>query len=355
MFVHYSDGVIDRSSRTAEHVALFRALETVRPGGGLFRDPPARRLLPRRHRTVIALSRLPGVHGALVRYIDRRWSGGPRASAVVRTRLIDGWLADALTGRASLPGATPPGDAAVEGRAAVESRAAVEGGGGLPGDGLPADAAADGGGGDGGEGGGARQVVLLGAGFDSRAHRAPPGATYFEVDHPATQATKRRRLGRDARPGVVFAPADLAVDDLGTVLRAAGFDPSLRTVVIWEGVTNYLDAAAVDATLRGLVALCPTGSTVVFTYVDCGVLDGTATFAGAAEWHDAVRREGEPWTFGLDPAEVPGYLRERGLDLVEDLSTRDAAQRLLPPSRRAEPTAEFYRVALAHVSGGGGR
>ncbi len=292
--------MIDRSSRTAEHVALFRALETVRPGGGLFRDPPARRLLPRRHRTVIALSRLPGVHGALVRYIDRRWSGGPRASAVVRTRLIDEWLAGALT--------------------------------------AP---------------GGARQVVLLGAGFDSRAHRAPPGATYFEVDHPATQATKRRRLGRAARPGVVFAPADLAADDLGAVLRAAGFDPALRTVVIWEGVTNYLDAASVDATLRGLAALCPAGSTVVFTYVDRGVLDGTATFAGAAEWHEAVRREGEPWTFGLDPAEVPAYLADRGLRLVEDLSTRDAARRLLPPSRSAEPTAEFYRVARALVTGGG--
>jgi O-methyltransferase involved in polyketide biosynthesis len=315
--------MIDRSSRTAEHVALFRALETVRPGGGLFRDPPARRLLPRRHRTVVALSRLPGVHGALVRYIDRRWSGGPRASAVVRTRLIDEWLAEALTG-------------------------------------------------------GARQVVLLGAGFDSRAHRASltgvaspaggavpadggvapaagggsssGGVAYFEVDHPATQATKRRRLGRDARPGVVFAPADLTVDDLGTVLRAAGFDPALRTTVIWEGVTNYLDAASVDATLRGLAALCPPGSTVIFTYVDRGVLDGTATFAGAAEWHDAVRREGEPWTFGLHPAEVPGYLRERRLDLIDDLSTRAAARRLLPPSRRAEPTAEFYRVARAVVA-----
>ncbi|GAB3825357.1 class I SAM-dependent methyltransferase [Dactylosporangium cerinum] len=293
--------MIDRSSRTAEHVALFRALETVRPGGGLFRDPPARRLLPRRHRTVIDLCRVPGVHGALVRYIDRRWSGGPRASAVVRTRLIDEWLAAALAG-------------------------------------------------------GARQVVLLGAGFDSRAARFD-GPAFFEVDHPATQATKRRRLGRDARPGVVFAPADLGADNLGRVLRDAGFEPSVRTVAIWEGVTNYLTAAAVDATLRGLTALCPPGSTVIFTYVDRGVLDGTATFPGAAEWHDAVRREGEPWTFGLDPAEVPDYLRQRGLDLVEDLSTRAAARRLLPASRQAEPTAEFYRVALAHVgfSGVGGR
>lgn len=288
--------MIDRSSRTAEHVALFRALETARPGGGLFRDPPARRLLPRRRRTVVALCRLPGVHRALVRYIDRRWSGGPRASAVVRTRLIDGWLADALSG-------------------------------------------------------GAAQVVLLGAGFDSRAHRAPEGAVYFEVDHPATQATKLRRLGRHARPGVVFAPADLTADDLGTVLRAAGFDPALRTAVIWEGVTNYLDEPAVDATLRGLAALCPPGSTVIFTYVDRGVLDGTATFPGAAEWHAAVRREGEPWTFGLDPAQVPGYLHDRGLRLDEDLSTRAAARLLLPAPRQAEPTAEFYRVARAHVAG----
>ena len=67
-----------------------------------------------------------------------------------------------------------------------------------------------------------------------------------------------------------------------------------------------------------------------------------------------MRREGEPWTFGLDPAEVPDYLRERGLDLIEDLSTRAAARRLLPASRQAEPTAEFYRVALARIGTGGG-
>ncbi|MEV0562572.1 SAM-dependent methyltransferase [Dactylosporangium sp. NPDC050588] len=289
--------MIDRSSRTAEHVAGFRALESARPGGSLFHDPLAWRLLAPRHRPVVGLCRLPGVHAALVRYIDRRWSGGPRASAVVRTALIDRWLASALSG-------------------------------------------------------GAHQVVLLGAGFDSRAHRFPGGATWFEVDHPATQATKRRRLGRHARPGVVFAPADLITDDLATVLRAAGLDPSKRTVVIWEGVTNYLSAEAVDATLRALATLCPAGSTVIFTYVDRGVLDGTARFPGAAEWHAAVRRQGEPWTFGLDPAAVPAYLAARGLRLEEDLSTRAAAALLLPaPRQAAEPTAEFYRVARALVAG----
>jgi methyltransferase (TIGR00027 family) len=66
------------------------------------------------------------------------------------------------------------------------------------------------------------QIVSLGAGYDGRAVRyRTPGVRFFEVDHPATQATKRRRRGRAAAPGVVFAPADLTVDDLGAVLRAA--------------------------------------------------------------------------------------------------------------------------------------
>ncbi|MEU7869430.1 SAM-dependent methyltransferase [Dactylosporangium sp. NPDC049140] len=276
------------SSRSAEHVAFFRALEHSRRHDRLFDDELAARMLPPLHRAVVAASRVPAVHRWIVRYIDTHFAGGPRASAVVRTRLIDDRVAEA----------------------------------------------------------GAPQLVLLGAGFDNRAHRLAVPVT-FEVDHPATQATKRRRA-----PGgstVRFVPVDLTRDALAPALLAAGFDADAPAVVVWEGVTNYLTAEAVDATLRALADLLGAGSTVVFTYVDRAALDGTGGFTGVEEWHAAVRRGGEPWTFGFDPRELPVYLEQRGLHLTEDLSTRDAAARYLEPLGRDEPTAEFYRIAVARA------
>ncbi|GAA2379021.1 SAM-dependent methyltransferase [Dactylosporangium salmoneum] len=282
---------MEGSSRSAEHVALFRALETSRRRDRLFTDDLAARMLSPRYRAVVAASRLAPVHRWIVRYIDTRYAGGPRASAVVRTRMIDDRV-----------------------------RAAVAGG--------------------------AAQLVLLGAGFDNRAYRIGAPAS-FEVDHPATQATKRRRVPAGLAGRVRFVPVDLAADPLAPALLGAGFDAGVPAVVVWEGVTNYLTAGAVDATLRALAGLLSPGSVVIFTYVDKAALDGTGGFHGVERWHDAVRRGGEPWTFGFAPADLPAYLSARGLSLAEDLSTHDAAARYLEPLGRDEPTAEFYRIAVA--------
>ena len=91
------------------------------------------------------------------------------------------------------------------------------------------------------------------------------------------------------------------------------------------------------------------GGRLIFTYVDRAALDGTGGFSGVEEWHDAVRQHGEPWTFGFDPAGLPGYLAERGLGLNLDLSACEAAARYLVPLGRQEPAAPFYRIAQARI------
>jgi methyltransferase (TIGR00027 family) len=256
----------DVTSRSAEHVALFRALESARRHGRLFDDPYAAGFLTGWYRIVGGLVTLAPVRRGVERFIDWRWPAGPRASAVVRTRLIDD----------------------------------------LVGAGLAA---------------GATQVVLLGAGYDSRAYRIPAmaKARVFEVDHPATQATKRRlvnaRVPIDRRSHVSFVPVDLVRDHLDPALRRAGFAAGEPAIVVWEGVTNYLTGEAVDATLRGLAEITGTGSRIIFTYVDRGALDGTGGFAGVQRWHAALSRHGEPWTFGLDPATLSDYLAQRQLRL----------------------------------------
>jgi methyltransferase (TIGR00027 family) len=250
------------------------------------------------YRTIAWAAQWPPVRRYVERYIDERWPAGPRASAIVRTRFIDDLVADAVSV-------------------------------------------------------GATQVVLLGAGYDSRAYRlsALAAVPVVEIDHPATQRAKmqvvKARIPAGRRTHVRFVPLDLSREKLD----AAGLDTAARTVVIWEGVTNYLTADAVDATLRSLAGTLAQGSRIVFTYVDRSALEGTGGFAGVEEWHAEVRRHGEPWTFGFDPASLPSYLADRGLRLMLDVSAREAAARYLSPLGRDEPTAGFYRIAQAEVVG----
>lgn len=270
-----------RPSRTAQHNALFRALERAQDPP-LFADPFARRFLRGRYRLYGALPAR-----ALARYIDRRWPG-PRGAVCVRTRYIDDRVAEALA------------------------------------DGLD-------------------QLVVLGAGFDARAQRLPGLARVrvFEVDHPSTQAMKRAVVGTPPAH-VRYVPADLAREPLADVLSAAGVARDVRTLVLWEGVTNYLDAPSVDATLRTVASLA---TSVVFTYVERALVDASAEFEGGAQSLAYVRSLGEPFTFGLDPAEVPAYLAARGIALVEDESLATVAARYYPGRR--PPVSAFYRVVTA--------
>jgi methyltransferase (TIGR00027 family) len=290
-----------KASRTAEFMALFRALESGRPARErVFYDPFARVVLPRGLRVVADVAAFSLLQPAILSFIDLRWPGA-RTSAVARTRLIDDWLTQA-----------------------VER--------------------------------GAGQVVFLGAGFDARPWRLPSlrSAAIFEVDHPDTLAARRTRLASlvPEGPAIRSAPIDFNRQRLGEILAGAGFDPARRAVIVWEGVSNYLDADAVDAVLRWAGSLAP-GGRLIFTYVHRGAIDGTTSFDGWERIVRAVNRAGEPWTFGLLPEEVPSYLADRGLQLIEDLGADAYRARVMRPQGPAARGYAFYRAALAEVCGEG--
>ena len=115
------------------------------------------------------------------------------------------------------------------------------------------------------------QLVILGAGFDTRAWRldAMDDATVFEVDHPATQALKRARVAAipaKARQ-VHYVATDFHGDDMAASLCAAGYDARLPAFWLWEGVTMYLRPDAVAANLAALAALSAPGSRLALTYL----------------------------------------------------------------------------------------
>ncbi len=286
-------------SYTAATMALQRAFESnLPPASRLFCDPYAEAFTSGSLRFLARASRL-ALLGPLAPWLfDVIGGPGPRPSAVARTRLIDDIVSEAAPTLS--------------------------------------------------------QVAILGAGFDTRAHRLPALADMpvFEVDHPATQAAKRsviESLGLSSAT-LTYVAVDFERQSLEQELRAAGLATGEPTMFIWEGVTNYLSATAVDGTLLTIMRLAGPGSTLVFTYIDAGVLDGSVSFPEARRWLANVRRAGEPWTFGLVPDNVAGFLGGRGFVLVSDVSTKQAGERWFPDMGRPERGSALYHVAMARTA-----
>jgi methyltransferase (TIGR00027 family) len=209
--------------------------------------------------------------------------------------------------------------------------------------------------------GGGAQVVILGAGFDTRAVRLAPrlgGVRVIEVDHPATQRRKGDELAAaGVDPGAAHLAWDFERDPLAALparLGALGLDPSRPTFTIWEGVTMYLTPAALDASVAAIAAYSAPGSQLAFNYVRKDLVDRPGLLAAAAAL--VVRAAGEPFRTGLDPATLPAWLSVRGFRLLRDDDFEALAARWLPPSwaravRRGRRLIVVERTAVAARSG----
>jgi methyltransferase (TIGR00027 family) len=286
----------NRASLTAEYMALFRAIESARPARSrLFCDPFAALFLHRWRKWIYRMARCDAGRRLVEQLFDRKLPGA-RAAGIARTK----WIDDEVT-------------------QALET---------------------------------STQLVLLGAGFDTRAYRLPAAQRVrtFDLDHPETssakQAALRGELGSLPKQ-VQFVSIDFDTQSIADVLSRAGFDEIQPTCFVWEGVTNYLSPEAVDRALRQ-IAQAAGGSILLFTYVDRRVLDHPELFFGAEKLLSRLRALGEPWTFGLYPEEIERYLAARKLRLVQDLSVAVVWLRAGRPGSDVRGY-EFYRLASACV------
>jgi len=179
---------------------------------------------------------------------------------------------------------------------------------------------------------GVRQYVILGAGLDSFAYRNPFAAgelRVYEVDHPQTQAWKRRRLeeaGIEAPESVAFVPVDFETEKLDRALIGAGFEPSQAAFVSWLGVTVYLTREAALGTLA-YVASLGRGSEIVFGYVPALASLGERARSVIAAMAERARANGEPWRTFFEPDELVGELRRLGFSDIEDFGPEQAFER----------------------------
>lgn len=277
-------------------MALFRALEHRRPSPKrLFADPYAIHFLDSQLKFVSRLSAIPFAHQLIANIIQRKIPGA-LASGIARTRYIDDLLLQTVQH-------------------------------------------------------GVQQVIILGAGFDTRALRLPflKQLPVIEIDHPNTAALKTTTLR--ALPGQIpanirYLQIDFNTQSLEALLQEHQMDFNIPTTIIWEGVTNYLIQEAIDHTFSILEKFIH-GSYVIFTYVHKQVLEQPDTFFGAAKLLKDLHDIEEHWTFGFDPDDLPAYLNRFNYILLEDAGAADYREKYIPDRVSLLKGYEFYRLAFA--------
>ncbi|MER8641097.1 SAM-dependent methyltransferase [Mesorhizobium sp. M1252] len=176
---------------------------------------------------------------------------------------------------------------------------------------------------------GVQQVVVLGAGLDTFSLRNPyPDVAVFEVDHPATQAWKRKCIadaGLAEPRATMFAPVNCERQRPADELASAGLRQTEPSFFIWLGVVPYLSQDAIFSTLSWIAGM--PGSEVVFDYSEPAE-NRDAAGQAALSFHAArVAAAGEPWISFFVPAALAQSLRELGFDEIEDLESSDIAAR----------------------------
>lgn len=175
-----------------------------------------------------------------------------------------------------------------------------------------------------------RQLVILGAGLDTFAYRNPhPGLRIFEVDHPDTQAWKRKRLADAGIPvpeTVTYCPIDFGEQTLDAGLAESGFDPAAPSFFVWLGVIPYLTRDTVRGTL-GFVAGLSAHSEIVFDYNQPPSALPAERRPALTAMAEAMAERGEPWRSYFTPEEIARELTGTGFDAVEDLGWRQCVER----------------------------
>jgi len=190
---------------------------------------------------------------------------------------------------------------------------------------------------------GAKQLVILGAGYDGRAWRMPElaGVKVFEVDHPATQGFKRAHLSELPPPKaiVTFVSMNFETESLDSALQRAGHDRSTPTCWIWEGVVMYLRRDVMRATLASIAGRSAPGSTLIVNY---------HTIHRGFVARLIFRLIGEPQISAWTPEEMAADLRSAGFVVRDDSGMTDWNERFA--QSQAKVQRGFYmRIAVART------
>lgn len=186
------------------------------------------------------------------------------------------------------------------------------------------------------------QVLILGAGYDSRGYRFASeigGRPVYEVD---LAPLSRRKAAVIAAHPELFEHAstrrveiDFRTQSLQSRLAGTDFAVGAATFVVWEGVSMYLDASAVAGTLGALAELCGAGSVLAMDYWQ--TVRGPGGYLPRRMAERAMALIGEPIGFAVDAAEVPSVLEPHGFVVDDVAEGAEMTARYATGGRRCDP------------------
>lgn len=205
---------------------------------------------------------------------------------------------------------------------------------------------------------GAEQYVILGAGYDLRAHRLdlPSSLRIFEVDQAEVQARKRSKLPENITnaANVTYVTVDFTHQSLAEQLTAAGFDKSKPTIFTLEGVSQYITKEAVSSTIEELATLIQTTSATFFiSYVD-ELLNKDPEACFGTGYPNAARRAetikilsakvGEPWISFYTAEEIASLLSRNGFSVTENVTVEDLNSLYFTPVSRTLRENQIFKL-----------
>jgi methyltransferase (TIGR00027 family) len=176
---------------------------------------------------------------------------------------------------------------------------------------------------------GIKQLVILGAGYDTRAYRIEglkEKVKVFEVDYPIIQKVKMEKIKEifGSLPGhVVFVNADVGSEELFKSLLEQEYNPSERTLFIMEGLIYYIPPEGVENLLSSIVQNSGPGSRIIFDYFPQSMVDGTCELEVGNLIHERVKQSGEPFKFGITDGTIEEFLKERGFSHIQNVTSED--------------------------------
>ena len=207
---------------------------------------------------------------------------------------------------------------------------------------------------------GVEQYIILGAGYDSRAHRLelPSSLRIFEVDQPEVQARKRSKLPEELSnsENMTYVAVDFTHQTLTEQLINAGFDQNKSTVFTLEGVSQYITKEALSSTIKEVAALTQRASSTFFISYVSDLFDKNPEACFGKGYPNAEKRAklimygsakvGEPWISFYSAEEIENVLSQHGYSVKENVTMKDLNSRYFAPVGRA--LSENQLLQLEH-------
>lgn len=202
--------------------------------------------------------------------------------------------------------------------------------------------------------GGITQLVILGAGYDTRAYRINglKKLKVFEVDQLATQTVKIEKIKEifgSLPDHVEYVAVNIGKEELGQGLGSKGFDTSKKTLFIMEGLIYYLEPSVVDDLLAFIVRNSAQGSAIVFDFFPRSMVEGTCVSEVGKRIYDRLNRYGEPLRFGIDDSLLDTFLAQRGFTNIKYTTGEEYRKTYFVGNNGNREICELYSFAYAQT------